>query len=442
VLVVQTLVGVAETYFVGFLGTGPLAGVALVFPVLMLMQMMANGGIGGGVSSAVARALGAGRAADAQALAGHAVVVGVGFGALFTAGAWLGGPPLYRALGGGDGALDAALAYSNIVFAGAVPAWTTALLAAALRGAGQVRVPAAITFVGSLALVVVSPALIFGVGPIPRLGVAGAGVAVVLYYLGTSAALLTYLLRGRGPLRLARAPIERRLLRAILSVGGLSAIGTIQANLTVTLVTGAVGLYGTEAIAGYGVAARLDYLLIPLLFGFGTAVVTMVGASVGAGDAARARRVAWIGAAIGGGTVGAIGLAAALAPHGWVGLFSHDARVHAVGAQYLRTVAPFYALYGAGYMMYFASQGAGRVLLPVLGGTVRLVLAGLVGWVLAERYGLPLAQLFWIVAGATVLFGATCLATIANPRWGTRVTPRAAPSGPVSPVAPGGGATA
>lgn len=75
VLALQTFVGVAETWFVSFLGTDALAGVALVFPLFMLMTMMSNGGIGGGVSSAVARAIGAGRRRDAQALAMHAVVV-------------------------------------------------------------------------------------------------------------------------------------------------------------------------------------------------------------------------------------------------------------------------------------------------------------------------------------------------------------------------------
>src|SRR5262247_4580025 len=88
VLALQTSVAVAETYFVSFLGTDALAGVALVFPVFMLMTMMSNGGIGGGVSSAVARALGAGRTEDARALATHAVVVGAAFGAVFSLAVW------------------------------------------------------------------------------------------------------------------------------------------------------------------------------------------------------------------------------------------------------------------------------------------------------------------------------------------------------------------
>lgn len=116
VLALQTFVGVAETYFVSFLGTSAIAGVALVFPLFMLMTMMSNGGIGGGVSSAVARALGAGRGTDAQALVLHAVVIAVVFGAVFTIGAWAGGAALFRYMGARDETLTAQL-YSNVLFA-------------------------------------------------------------------------------------------------------------------------------------------------------------------------------------------------------------------------------------------------------------------------------------------------------------------------------------
>src|SRR5580704_16250614 len=111
VLLAQTAVNIAEAYYVGFLGTDALAGVALVFPVFMLMTMMSNGGLGSGVSSAVARAIGAGRKEDADALVLHAIVLAIIFGALFTVGTGWGGPALYRALGGHSGALDAALKY-------------------------------------------------------------------------------------------------------------------------------------------------------------------------------------------------------------------------------------------------------------------------------------------------------------------------------------------
>src|SRR5713226_1341 len=139
VLLAQVAVGVAETFYVSYLGTAALAGVALVFPILMLMTMMSNGGVGGGVASAVARAIGAGRNDDADALVTHALVVAMVFGLLFTAMALLFGRAVYGALGGTGAVLDAALTYSTFVFIGAVPIWIVNLMASALRGAGNVK---------------------------------------------------------------------------------------------------------------------------------------------------------------------------------------------------------------------------------------------------------------------------------------------------------------
>ena len=141
VLIVQTFVGVAETYFVSFLGTDALAGVALVFPVLMLMTMMSNGGVGGGVASAVARAVGAGRMQDADALVMHAIVLAILFGLAFTIGILGFGRALYSALGGSGDALTAALQYSSFVFGGAALTWIVNLLQASLRGAAMSGFP-------------------------------------------------------------------------------------------------------------------------------------------------------------------------------------------------------------------------------------------------------------------------------------------------------------
>jgi putative MATE family efflux protein len=417
VITIQTMVGIVEAYFVSFLGTDALAGVAVVFPVLMLMQMMANGGFGGGVASAISRAVGAGRTEDAQALAFHALVLATVLGGAFMVAALAGGDVLYRALGANGGALDAALAYSHATFIGSIPIWLTALLAAVMRGAGDVRAPAIITLVGAVVLVVLSPALIFGFGPLPRLGVAGGGIAIALFSAVSALAMIVYLRSGRAGLRLSVTPLRWRLFKDILGVGSLSALGTVQTNLTVALVTGAVGLYGTEAIAGYGIASRLDYLLIPLLFGFGTGTLTMVGTAMGAGDLARARRVAIVSAAIGAAATGLIGMVVAIAPNLWLKLFTSDPAVLATGAQYLRTVAPFYAFFGAGMMLYFASQGAKRVTLPFFGGTARLILAGGIGWYASARFGLGLPGLFAIVAAAQVMFALVSAITFRPRAW-------------------------
>ena len=415
VLLAQTAVAVAETYWTSFLGTETLAGVALVFPGLSLMTAMSNGGIGGGVSSAMARAVGAGRQDEAESLLRHALALAGVFGVLFTAAALLGGPALYRALGGTGPALDAALLYSGWVFAGAVPIWAVNLIAAALRGAGEVRLPARVTLVGAAVLIVLSPALIFGFGPLPRMGVGGAGLAVCVYYCGALAVLLRVLLRGRGVLALRPGPLRWAGFRAILGVGVISALGTMMANLTVVLVTGAVGLFGPAALAGYGVASRLDWLLIPLLFGLGTAVVTMVGANTGAGQHARARRVAWTAALLAAAASEGIGLLAAGFPRAWVGLFSTDPAVLDAGVHYLRVVAPSYGGVGVGMALYFACQGRARMLWPFLAGAARLVIAAVGGWLLA-RHGAGLRTVFAAVAVASLVFGAVNVAGMLRAR--------------------------
>ena len=406
VLLLQTLVGVAETFYVSFLGTDALAGVALVFPVVMLMTMMSAGGIGGGVSSAVARSLGAGKTMDANALVLHALVLAILFGLVFSAGVLAGGPVLYRALGGSGRALDAALTYSRFVFIGSIPIWVVNQLAAALRGAGNVRTPAVISFVGAAILVPLSPGLIFGFGPLPALGIAGAGTAVTLFNSLAAVVLLWIMIKGSAGLTLRWAPLEIRLFKQILGVGLLSAIGTFQLNATVVMVTGLVGLFGADALAGFGTASRLDYVLVPPLFGLGTAVVTLVGTAIGAGNQARARQVAWTGALLALGFTEALGVLVAVVPNLWLKIFSHDPAVLATGALYLQRIGPIYGATGLGMLLYFASQGSGRVAAPFLAGTVRLLFVIGAGWLAVVRFGAGLPTLFAIVAGGAVLSAA------------------------------------
>src|SRR6266404_5110636 len=145
VLGAQATAGLIETYFVGKLGTESLAGVALVFPVVMLMQMMSGGAMGGGISSAIARALGAGRRDDADSLGFHALVIAVAFGLVFTLGVLIGGPWLYAAMGGSGPSLSVALTYSNVIFSSAILVWIFNSLANVIRGTGNMAVPAAVT---------------------------------------------------------------------------------------------------------------------------------------------------------------------------------------------------------------------------------------------------------------------------------------------------------
>jgi Na+-driven multidrug efflux pump len=158
--------------------------------------MMSAGAMGGGISSAIARTLGAGRRDDADALACHALAIAVIFGAFFMLGALGGGPWLYAAMGGSGPSLAAALTYSNLIFAFAILIWVFNSLANVIRGTGNMALPTSITCIGVVGLIPLSPCLIFGRGPFPNLSIGGGAVAVVIFYSLGSLALAGYLLLG------------------------------------------------------------------------------------------------------------------------------------------------------------------------------------------------------------------------------------------------------
>ena len=417
-MLAQAGVGLIETYFVGKLGTDALAGMARVFPAVMLMQMTLAGAMGGGIASTIARALGARRRNDADALVLHALLIAAVFALDFMVTVVAGGRWLYTRMGGSGGALDAAMVYSNWVFGGALLVWLFNTLSAVIRGTGNMALPAYVTVAGAVLLLPLSPLLIFGWGPLPGLGIAGGAIALLLYYLAGSAVLAAYLWSSRSLLRPSLRGLQLRwaLFADILRVGLVGTVSTVATNLAIGITTALVGAYGTAAIAGYGTASRLEYLLVPLVFGLGAPLVAMVGTCIGAGQRERALRATWIGAAIAFAMTEAIGLWAAAYPAAWLSLFNTEPAMIEAGSQYLRIVGPWYGFFGLGLVLYFASQGAGRLLWPVLGNIARLVVAVAGGW-LALHGGYAIAGVFAAQAAAMVVYGIANAWTIAGGAW-------------------------
>jgi MATE family, multidrug efflux pump len=349
----------------------------------------------------------------------HAVLIALGIGALFTGAVLAGGPALYGAMGGTGAALGAAVVYSTLVFAGSIPLWLVNTLANVLRGTGNMLVPAAVSLGGALVPIGLSPALIYGWGPFPRIGVAGAGVGMLAYYLLGLVVLTAYLGLQRGGLNLSwrGVRLRRGTFWEILRVGLLSSVGAVVSNLTIIAVTGLVGTFGTAALAGYGIGSRLEYMQIPLVFGIGAALVAMVGSNFGAGQIERGHRIAWLGALLAGGMTLAIGGAAALWPLGWAGLFSTAPAVLDATTAYLRWVGPMYGFLGVGMALYFASQGAGRMAWPVSAGFVRLLVAVAGGWIALHWLGAGLNALFVLLAVAMALFGSLIAAGVWAGIW-------------------------
>ncbi|MDR6955936.1 putative MATE family efflux protein [Ancylobacter sp. 3268] len=409
--------GLVEIWLLAKLGTDVLAGVAVVVPVLMLMQNMSQGAMGGGISAAVARALGSGNGALADDLARHATVLSGSIGLAFTILLLLFSDPLFRLLGAEGAALAAAHEYGQVIFLGLVPLWLMSALASVIRGTGNMLVPGAVICGGAVLLVPVCAALIFGFGPIPALGVAGGAWAMVLYQVAGAATLGWYCMSGRNVARLRAGPLRWSPMRSILVVGGLACLNPLITNGLIASTAAIVGAYaGTEALAGYATAARLEYLLIPVAFGLGAPMVALVGANIGAGQPQRARDIAVRGGLIAFVIGSCVGLAAAIWPEAWLRLFGTDAHLVETGAHYLRIVGPFYGFFAMGFSLYFASQGAGRLKWPLLAGATRLTLYAGVGWAALALTG-SLTVFFALGAVAMALYGACVFWAVASGSW-------------------------
>lgn len=394
--------------FLGRLGPDALVGVSLVFPFVMFVQHVAASGMGGAVSSAIARALGAGERERANDLATHAFALALGMAIVFSGVMLSIGPLIYRWMGGQGAALQAALDYSTVALGGAISICMLNILANVVRGTGNMAYPAAVLVGSVLVHVVISPVLIFGWGPLPPLGPAGAGWGLAISFGIGSAVLFCHLRSKDSLVRLSfsRLPRQWALFSEFFRVGIPGMMNVAINNLAVIVLTGVAGHLGREAAIGYAIGARLEYIMIPLAFGFGTALVAMVGTNWGAGQQQRARAIAWIGAGTVAVACGAVGVFFALFPGTWMGLFTHEEEMIRVGTLYLQTVGPIYALLGLGMAIYFAMQGVGNVVPAVLANLLRLVVSAGGSLVAVLWLGAGPLGVFVAIACGFVLYGA------------------------------------
>lgn len=382
--------------FMGRLGADALAGVSLAFPFVMLIQHTAASGMGGGVSSAIARALGAGQRDVANALVLHTLVLALGLAATFSMVLLLAAPTLFRWMGGHGAMLTAAMSYANVAFSAAISICMLNLLGSAVRGTGNMGLPAAVIVGSVLAHILISPLLIFGWGPFPALGPAGAGWGLMTSFGVGSLVLLAHLRSRRSLVTLTIRGVALRwpLFADILKVGVPGLINVIITNLSVVVLTGIAGQLGKETAIGYALGARLEYILIPLAFGFGTSIVAMVGTNWGAGQYRRACEIARIGACTIAATCAVIGIFFAIFPTLWLGLFTDAEDIIGLGTSYLGIVGPIYSLYGLGMGLYFATQGFGNALWTVTANAVRLLISS----------ACALIAVYWLSYGALGFF--------------------------------------
>src|ERR1700716_1376354 len=419
-----TCVVIAETSYIGRLGVESLAAMALVFPCVILTMTMSGGAMGGGVASAIARALGAGDRERASTLAAHALLIGLCFGLTFMLGMLIFGPRLLELLGGRGNVLAQAIAYTQIFFGGAVVPWLMNTMAGILRGTGNMKLPSLMMLSSAVCQIILGGTLGLGLGPIPQFGMRGVAAGSLIAYSISLSVMAWYLFSGRARVvpRIRGLRIRRAMFFDILKVGAVSCFSPLQSVLTISIFTHLLAGFGTAILAGYGVGARLEFMLTSVAFATGIASVPMIGMAIGAKRIARARRIAWTAGLVSFVSVGLIGTLIAIFPDLWVNIFTGDAGVRAASRQYLSTAAPMYAFIGLAISMYFSSQGAAKVVGPVLAQSARLLFIAGGGWWVAMHGGSAGALLALAAASMGVL-GVLSASSVVLTRWGPKAGP-------------------
>lgn len=404
---IQAGVSLAEVWFISQLGTLSLAAIALVFPLLMLTQTMSGGAMGGAVASAIARALGGGDKDRAESLIWHALILAAIGAVTFLILFLLAGESFLMFLGGSGDILNQAMAYMIILFSGGLFIWLLMVVSAIFRGMGNMKLPALMMVVNACVQVPLSGVLVLGVFGFPQLGVAGAAVSAIVSGLLVSGAMLMLLVFGDHPIKLALRSfsLKKDLFQDLLQVFLPASLSPLLSVGTIVGLTAIVGRFGEAALAGYGIGSRIEFLIIPLVFGLGASMTSLVGLSVGANNIQRAEQVGWTGGFSAFAVAGIVGLMLAIYPEVWIPQFTDNAEVLDAATRYIQIVGPAYAFFGIGLALYFASQGARAMFWPVAATVVRVVLAVGGALLLAFVFELGLDGVYYAAALGMTAYG-------------------------------------
>ncbi|HSP96218.1 MAG TPA: MATE family efflux transporter [Candidatus Dormibacteraeota bacterium] len=375
VMLIAALSNILHTYFVSRLGDDAIAAVSLVFPIVMILITVVSGGLGTGVASGIARALGAGRAGDARAIAEHAILITTGLAIGGSLASEIGARGLFSLMGGTGAVLDQATLFSRVLFGGLLISFTVGTFDSILRGAGNVRVPAMCSTLSLLLQIAFTPLFMFYF----KLGLIGAPLATLT---GQAIGLVPrsrFIFGARSPVRPRLIPrqLHPRHFGEILRVGVPASLSAALNYLTLMVLTGTVARFGDTYLAAYGLGSRLDFLLFSLGFGVAAAGLTLVGMAVGAGRPELVRRYVIESAFVAVAVVAIPAVVVTLRPSWWIGCFTDAAPIHAIGADYFHIVGPTYFFIVVSMVVASSFQALARAVVPlvVMVARVALVLA-------------------------------------------------------------------
>lgn len=399
----------ADMWFIGRLGDRELAALSFAFPILMIVTSIAIG-LGAGTSSVVARAIGAHNHRRARRLATDSLILSFGITAIVSAIGFLTIEPLFRLLGAPDDMIPLIAGYMTILYAG-VPFVVVGMVGmSSMRATGDTRLPSMLMVIASVANVILDPILIFGIGPVPAMGLNGAAMAALLsraaifvgtlYFMRMRLDMLTFNKPDPGELRSSWADV--------LHVGIPAAATNAIIPIATGVITAMLARYGPEAVAGFGVASRVESLMLVLFYALSAVIGPFVGQNIAAGKADRifeALRLCTI-FCVGTGFV----IAALLAFSGaWLPtLFSDNPEVTDVSTKFLMIAPISYGAYGMVMVMNASFNGMGKPMPAVHISVARMALIYIPLAFVAERFfgitGIFVAYAFANIVSGVIAF--------------------------------------
>ncbi|GAB3018530.1 MATE family efflux transporter [Natronobiforma cellulositropha] len=373
---VQTFYNLADMFWVGRLGSEPVAAVALMFPLTWMFVSTAIG-LTAATIALVSQHVGSGDRREADRVVGQTILLALVVSSALAALGLAARRPLLHLVGARDQVFVEALAYIEVIFLTLPLTFLFLAFRSALQGAGDTKTAMWLVFISAGLNVVLDPFFILGWGPFPEMGTRGAAVATLVARAFATAAGIYILLEGTYGVRLRLADLRPNpgLLRKLVGIGYPASFAGWANSFAAVIMAGFVARFGATPTAAYGIGVRLMSISWMVAGAVGGATATGVGQNLGARSPERAARVVFVATVATMGLLAAVGAFVLLFPAQLMAIFIDDPDVIAEGVVLLRITAPFWALFGGVMVLRGAFEGAGKT-------KVSLVLELLSQWVL------------------------------------------------------------
>lgn len=388
-MALNTAFNIVDTFFIGMLGSEQLAAISVTFPVVFIFIAVASG-LAIGSTALVSQSIGARKRREASNIASHSMIIGSVSGILIALAGFTFAPPLFQFMGVSGHVLEMTVQYANLIFFGFVFLFVGFIAQGIIQADGDTVTPTRNLAISVTMNIVLDPLLIFGFGPIPAMGLVGAGAATVLSRSVVAFLNIFHILSGRTSVSIRRECFSPDLgiLRRIVVIGIPSSISNSINSVGMILLMSFVGVFGTAAIAAFGVGLRLETLAILPVIGLSHAVIPFVGQNLGGGEAHRAEKsVSYASYAV----ISFMLLFSAVwffLPEWLFSPFTSDPQVLSVGADYFRIVAFGYVFLGLNFILGSALQAAGRTDYQLLVNAIRWVFTIIIAYALMNIIGI------------------------------------------------------